>query len=149
GADTLGVGDEGVSGVAQIHEESFADLVQSIAQHLDGESLRGRARSKGKHSVGSQVIQSGNGCAVGGGVVDRDGLSAGGGEADSKQGVGSAAVAFGEAHVVDGQGGQGIIIVDGTDTLAIAERGVGGVGQVEQEGLVSLIEGVAEDFDGD
>ena len=50
-----------------------------------------------------------------------------------------------DRHVVDGQRGRGIVVGDRAEAAVVRERRVDGAREVDGEGLVGLVEGVAGD----
>ena len=70
-------------------------------------------------------------------------------QADGEGRVDGAGVALGHGHVVDRQGRRRVVVGDRADALAVGDRGVDRLGQVDEEGLVDLVEHVALDLDGE
>ena len=60
-----------------------------------------------------------------------------------------AGVTLGHGHVVDHERRHGIVVGDRAETLAVGDRGVRRVGEVDEVALVRLVQGVAVDGDGD
>ncbi len=70
-------------------------------------------------------------------------------ERDREHGVGRAGVALDRAHVVDGDAGLRVVVRDGPRAEVVGDRGVHGHREVHGEGLVALVEDVADDAHGD
>src|SRR5439155_253014 len=112
--------------------------------HRDGAA--GLPRREAERAAGGGVVLTGRGRAVGGRVVDRYGQAAGLEQAHYERGAGRAAVAFGHRHVVDRQPGRGVVVENGADPCPGPNRiATGWIAQVDNEGLVGLVERIADD----
>src|SRR5262249_25104483 len=143
---------EGGSGrVGQVQVERLVRLVGGVAVDQDGDRLRRDAGVEGQRAGGRLVVAAGGGGGpVGGGVVDRDRRGLGLVEADGEGERLGAALALGGQDVGDGdRRGLGVVVVDVAQAEGVVDGGVGRVVQVDGEGLVRLVQGVAVDQDGE
>src|SRR5262249_40738458 len=117
GAGAGGGGDGRDGGVAGGGGEGRVGLELGVAVDQHGHRLRRpavgreRQRAAGARVVGRRVARARR--AVGGGVLDGDGLVTGVAQADGEHERRRAAVALGQRHVVDGEGGLGVVVADG------------------------------------
>src|SRR5262249_10583585 len=95
------------------------------------------------------IIDRGDRCAIGRLEVDADGAAAWSGEADRKDERRGAAVAFRGLDVIDADGPRRNVVDDCARALALAERAVSRVAQVDVERLVRFVDGSLNDRDGD
>src|SRR5439155_1567800 len=87
--------------------------------------------------------------AVGGVVVDGHRLAAGGGQVDVDVDRAEVVVALHSGQVVDRDGGHRVVVDNGALALAVPHGAAGGAGEVDEEGLVGLVVGVAVGQDGE
>src|SRR5262249_44324898 len=121
-------------------------LAERVAVDRHRDLLARLAGGEGQAAGGGGVVAAGRGRAVGGGGVDGDGLTAGGRQRHGERGADAAGVPLGDGHVADRQAGHPVVVVDGPRPLGVGEGGVGGAGEVNEEGLVALVGGVAGDL---
>src|SRR5439155_14024961 len=81
---------------------------------------------------------------------DSDCSAAGGGERHGEIGVGCASIAFGDAHIVDGQRRERIVVENGVGVSdGGAQRRVGRAGKCDLNGLIVLVQRVIHHRDAD
>ena len=99
--------------------------------------------SEVQRAAGGGVVARRDGVAVGGGVVHGHSLSAGCAECHGEDRIDGAGVALDHRDIVDNERRQRIVVDDGAQALAVADDGVGHVGDVDEEGLDRLVERIA------
>ena len=124
-------------------------FLEGIAHDLHGDRGAGHAWREGDGAAGHLVVVVGQrGGAIGRGVLDGDVLAAGGGQADGEHERSRAAVPLRVREIAHRDGRHRIVVddrargVDGGD-IRVARR------QVQREGFVGLVQGVAVDQYGD
>src|SRR5262249_30269736 len=125
--------------------EGLGGLVEQVTDDRHGELLRGDPRREGQGAGGRRVVLAGERGAVVGGEADGGSERGRTGEAHREDRVARAGVALGHRDVIDGERGRRIVVGDRRDALAVADGGVDRVGEVEAEGLVVLVDRVAQD----
>ena len=100
GGQCLAVGEQGIHGMAEIQFERPAGTRNRVRCDGDSNRLGGLTGGKGERAGGRRVFASGDCGAVGGRVIDRHHLAAGGGEADGEH----RRLTFDHRDVADGLG---------------------------------------------
>src|SRR5262249_11573569 len=144
-------------GIGQAEEEGLVVLVIGVAIDEDGDGLACLAGGEGDRAVGFLVVGAGFGGVVGRRIGDVDRLAAGAGASDREDGVLGAGVAFGDAHITDGNRRLWIVIDDGylgqfgaiagyrtATQIAAADRREGDIDR-----LVILVDLIIDDVDYD
>src|SRR5690606_9759084 len=129
--------------------EGLVTLGGRVAVDVDGDGLGGHRGRGGQDGGGALVVLPGGRRAAPRGVVDTDGLITGVGQGDDEDGLGGAAVPLADLRVADRDARQIVVVGDGADPLPVPDGGARGAAQVDQEGLVVLVGGVAVNDHGD
>ena len=107
GPNSLGIRQGGIGGIAEDDIEHFAGIGHRVADDGDRDGQARLAGIEREGAAGGVIIVAGNGAAVGGGKVDRDGLRTGGTQADREHELSRSSAAAGLTYVIDGDGWRG------------------------------------------
>ena len=146
--DTLRVREGRVGGVRQVEEEGFVQFVDQVAGDLGRDGLFSLAGLEGQRAVHPLVVADGRGCAIGRCVVYGGCRHALGGQGHSEHRLNRASITLHNRYVIHRQSWQ-IVVRDGTDSLAIRQRSVTRIGEVQEERFVQLDGCVAIDDNDD
>ncbi len=131
-------------GIRKIDEEGFVRFRDAVGHDLHGLRDQGRpARLERERYLRGEIIEILLGRVVGRAEDHRHGLHGGSGQAHLEDGIHQARIAFLNGRVAD-EDARSIVVDNRAQAEAVQDRGIDGIGQVDEERLVELVDRVAQ-----